>query len=189
MANQGWVNAPAVQQSAGTSFGTYTTAKTVIPATALHTIDANVLRIGTAFEILVRGGIGNLVTTPGTITFQVMLGSIVVFTTGGIQLNATAHTNLPFCLDILLTCRAIGSGTSANFMGQARVSGVMFTKTAGQTDGVNSGSVIVVPQTAPAVGTGFDSTVDNILDFWTAFSISDAANTIKIEQCVVKQLN
>lgn len=174
---------------AGSSFGTFTTAKTVIPATSLITLPANFFDIGKALRITVRGGIGTLVTTPGTITFQVMVGAVIAFTTGAIQLNATAHTNLPFKLSIDLICRAIGNSTSANLMGMADAIGVMFTNTAAQVDGVNSNTVKNVPATAPAVGTGFDSTIANILDFWAGFSISDAANTVKIETYTVESLN
>ena len=174
---------------AGTSFGTFTTAKTVIPATSLITLPANYFDIGKALEIDVWGGIGTLVTTPGTITFQCMVGAVIAFTTGAIQLNATAHTNLPFNLRIKLICRAIGNSTSANLMGMAVATGVMFTNTAGQTDGANSNTVKNVPATAPAVGTGFDSTTANILDFFAGFSISDAANTIRVESYTVSALN
>ncbi len=184
-----WVDAISIQGSAGSSFGTYTTSKTVIVPTALQIIRANTLNIGSAFRITAAGGIGTLVTTPGTITFETKIGSVVAFSTGAIQLNATAHTNIPFWLEILLTCRSIGSGTSATLMGQALAFGTMFTVTAGQTDGANTHAFKLAPATAPAVGTGFDSTIDNILDFWAGFSISDAANTVKIEQYVVERLN
>ena len=174
---------------AGTSFGTYTTAKTVIPPICLFQLPPNYLYVGKKLRITVRGGVGTLVTTPGTMAFQVMLGSIVVYTTGNIQLNATAHTNLPFTLVVDLTCRAIGSGTSANFMGMGTLNGIMFTLTAAQVDGVNSSATMQVPATAPATGTGFDSTIANTLDFFVGFSISNAANTIKVEDYYVEALN
>lgn len=189
MAIQGWVDALSVQESAGTSFGSFTTAKTVIPATALKIIRANELRIGSAFKIEVRGAISNIVTTPGTIVFQTMVGSVIAFTTGVIQLNATAHTLLPFRLDIDLTCRAIGSGTSALFMGQGEIAGKMFTRTAGTTDDGNNDTILMCPATTPAVGTGFDSTIDNILDLFAGFSINDAGNVVKIEQYRVLRYN
>jgi len=192
MSLQTWVETIVSHQSGGTSFGTYTTSKSVINPQALYTIPPGFMTIGKALEIDIMGGIGTLVTTPGTITFEVKLGptaNIVVFTTGTMQLNATAHTNLPFWVKILLTCRAVGSTTAANLMGQAWAMGTMFTVTAAQTDGVNSQTIMAAPKTAPAVGTGFDSTVANILDLWVGFSISDAANTIKIEQYTVKALN
>src|SRR5262249_1197037 len=110
-------------------------------------------------------------------------------TTGNIQLNATAHTLLPWWLDILLTVRALGSGTNANFMGMGRIQGVMFTLTAGQTDDANTPGIFSAPATSPAVGAGFDSTVCNVLDFWWGFSISSASNRVKTELYLVEALN
>ena len=189
MAVQTWQQTLVAQIAAGSSFGTFTTAKTVINPQALFVFPAGFFIIGKRLRITVYGGIGTLVTTPGTITFQVMIASVIAFTTGAIQLNATAHTNLPFQLQIDLTCRAVGNSTNANLMGQAVITSKVVTVTAAQTDGANTNSVIMVPATAPAVGTGFDSTIANILDFFAGFSISDAANTVKIEQYTVEELN
>lgn len=190
MALNSYSNLLTSQQAAGASFGTFTTAKTVINPQALLILPGNnFFYLGKSLRVHVRGGIGTLVTTPGTIVFQVMIGSVIAFTTGTIQLNATAHTNRPFWLDIDLTCRSVGNSTTATLMGQAMVAGAMFTNTAGQTDGVNTMSILMAPATAPAVGTGFDSTIANVLDFWAGFSISDAANTVKIEQYKVYEDN
>jgi len=73
-------------------------------------------------------------------------------------------------------------------MGMGEVAGVMFTATAGQTDGANTQTILQVPATAPAVGAGFDSTTDQILDFFAGFSISNAANNITVQQYIVKSL-
>ncbi len=186
---QSWSNLLVASTVAGSSFGSFTTAKTVIPTNALLTFPADFWEVGRVLEIDVWGSISNIVTTPGTITFQHKMGSVIAFTTGAIQLNATAHTNLPFRLTTTLTCRSVGSGTSATFMGMAQAVGKMFTNTAGQTDGANTDSVLMVPATAPAVGTGWDSTAAQQLDFFAGFSISDAANTIQIQQYLVKLLN
>ncbi len=185
---------------AGTSFGLFTTAKTVIPPICLFQFPPNYFYIGKVLRLCVTGGIGTVVTTPGTISFQVMIAAVIAWTSGAIQLNATAHTNLPFSLNLLLTCRAIGSGTAANILGQAVLTGVMFTGTATTVDawGTNVGftagakvsdAVINAPITAPAAGTGFDSTIANVLDFFVGFSISNAANTVKVEQYIVEALN
>jgi hypothetical protein len=189
MSLQSWQETLVAQQAAGTSFGTFTTAKSVINTQALYTLPPGFWVIGKTLRITAAGGIGTVVTTPGTIVFQVMIGGVIAFTTGTMQLNATAHTNLPFWLQIMLTCRAVGSGTAANAMGQAVAFGKQLTVTAAQVDGVNSNTILMAPATAPAVGTGFDSTIATILDFWCGFSISDAANTIKIEQYIVESLN
>ena len=121
MPKQSWTECLVNQIAAGTNFGTYTTAKTVINAQALYTLYPGYWTIGRQMRIGVQGSISNIVTTPGTITFQVMMGSIVAFTTGAIQMSTTAHTNLPFWLEIMLTCRAVGPSTSANLMGQAQI--------------------------------------------------------------------
>lgn len=184
-----WMETIVNQHAAGAAFNAFTAAKTVIKAQALAILRAGFFIPGKRLRITVQGGISNIVTTPGTIVFQVMLGANIVFTTGVIQLNAAAHTNLPFTLVIDLTCRAEGSATSANLMGQAVVTGVMFTNTAGQVDGVNTNTAKNVPATAPAVGAGFDSTIDNILDFFCGFSINDAGNQITVEQYTVEALN
>mgnify|MGYP003350510310 CR=1 FL=1 len=47
--------------------------------------------------------------------------------------------------------------------GLAMIAG-LFTRTAGTTDDANTDTTLMVPATAPAVGTGFDSTIDNVLD-------------------------
>src|SRR6266436_2141581 len=95
------------QRAAGTNFNTYTTAKTVINQNDLFQFPPNYFQIGKKLRITVAGGLSNIVTTPGTVALQVMLGSIVVFTTGNIQLNATAHVLLPFWLDVLLRCDSV----------------------------------------------------------------------------------
>lgn len=190
MPSQGWRQTLASQQAAGTLFATYTTAKSVINPQALVTVPAGFFQnVGQILRVQAWGAISNIVTTPGTITLQVMFGSVVVFTTAAIQLNATAHTTLPFRFDATLTLQAVGNSTTAKFMGMAEVAGVMFTATAGQVDGVNSQTVLQVPATAPAQGTGFDSTAAQTIDFWAGFSISNGGNGIQIAQYTVSSEN
>lgn len=173
----------------GTLFNTYTTAKSVIPPEGLVTLPQGYLNIGRRLHVSVQGAISNIVTTPGTITLQVMLGTIVVFTTGALQLNATAHTTIPFWFDAYLTVRAFGATTVGQMMGQGFVLGAMFTKTAGQVDAVNGESFLMAPNTAPALGTGYDATAAQTIDFWAGFSISNAGNGIQIQQYGVTSQN
>lgn len=192
MPTQGWNQTLVTQRTAGTLFTNYTTAKTVINQQDLYGFYANYFQLGSKLKIAIKGAISNIVTTPGTITFQVMLGSVVAFTTGAIQLNATAHTTLPFALDIDLTCQLTNTsvgGAVAKLFGLGVASGIMFTNTAGQTDGANSMTVMTVPTTAPALGTAFDSTVSQILDFWVGFSIANSGNGVRIDQYTVTAEN
>lgn len=176
------------QKSAGTNFATYTTAKTVINQTELVTLPPNYLTIGSTFRIKGCLALSNIVTTPGTMTVQVMMGSIVAFTSGALQLNATAHTTLPAQFEINLRCDSIGSGTTAKFLGTGTIAGIQPTLTAAQVDAVNTSGIFQMPVTVPAVGTGFDSTISNILDFWVGFSISNSGNGVTVQQYTVEQL-
>lgn len=189
MSTQTWQETLAVQRAAGTLLATYTTAKSVINPDGLYTLPANYLQVGRRLRVKARGGISNIVTTPGTMNFQVKIGSVAAFDTGAIQLNATAHTTLPFWLEIEMTVRAIGSGTAANLIGLAQVIGRMFTLTAGQVDDAQGMQTILAPATAPAVGTGFDSTIANIVDLWAGFSISNAGNGIQIAEYSLESLS
>lgn len=175
------------QRAVGTLFNTYTTAKTVLNATELVTLPANYLTVGTKLRFRVWGGLSNIVTTPGTVTFQIMMGTIVAWTSGAIQMSTTAHTLIPFKLDVDLRVDTIGSSTTAKFIGGGALNGIMFTVGAG-ADSTTVVGAFPVPATAPAVGTGFDSTIANILDFWTGFSISNAGNGVQLYDYCVEQL-
>ena len=177
------------QHVQGAALGAFTTAKSVINGQAQAPLDPAFWYPGKHLKIEVAGALSNIATTPGTINFQTKLGTlgspITAFDTTAIQLNATAHTLRPFELEIKLRCEFEGTGTTAKLFGSAKVFGTMFTKTAAQVDGVNTETMLVVPATAPVVGTGFDSTIVNTLDLWAGFSISDPANLVRIDQYLV----
>jgi hypothetical protein len=169
------------QKKAGTSLSNFTTAQSILVPEDLYTLPANALRVGSKLRVRAAGGLSNIVTTPGTITLTFKLGAVAVWSSGAIQMNATAHTLLPWWLDLDMHVRAEGSGTSANILAMGKLCGIQFTLTAGQTDPANTPGAYMVPATAPAVGTGFDSTVANLCDFHAAFSIANAGNAIQLQ--------
>lgn len=188
MSLQSWQETLVALNAAGTALNTFTTAVTILPGQALITLPANYFQVGRALRITAAGSLSNIVTTPGTVHFQVKLGSVVAFTTGNLQLSTDAHTTLPFWLQVLLTCRAVGASTSANLMGQ----GVIFSQCLARTavaDDTYSMATLLAPATAPAVGTGFDSTAANELNLFCGFSISDVGNQVQLQQYVVESLN
>lgn len=192
MSKQSWIETLATQDAVGTLFNTYTTAKSVINPAALWAMPVNYLTPGKKFRIRIVGAVSNIVTTPGLMNFQVKMGptaNIVVFDTGNIQLNASVHVTLPFWLDLELTVRSVGSGTAATIMGQGQITGKMFTTTAGQTDSAQDMPTLMVPAGIPAVGTGFDSTVANLVDIWAGFTINAAGNGVQIHQYSFESLN
>lgn len=177
----------ASQTAAGTLFNTYTTAKSVINVTELVPMPGNYLKVGAKFRIRAMFGLSNIVTTPGTVTFQVMMGSVAVWSSGAVQMTTTANTLAPVELEVNLRLDTAGSGTTAKFMATGKVIGLNLTIGSGANPTVTD-TAIVLPVTAPAVGTGFDSTVSEILDFWTGFSISNAGNGIQLYDYTVEQL-
>lgn len=176
------------QQAAGTLFNTFTTAKSVLNATELYTFPANTLRVGSKLRIRAMFGLSNIVTTPGTVVWQVMMGSVVAWTSGNVQMSTTANTLAPVELEINLRLDSAGSGTAAKFMGVGKVIGINPQLGAGAANGAVTDSAITLPTTAPAVGTGWDSTVAETLDFWTGFSISNAGNGIQLYDYAVEML-
>lgn len=166
----------------GTLFNTFTAAKRIINDEDAINIPGNFLKLGTRLKIKMKGAISNIVTTPGNIFFQVMMGTsnIIAFTTGNMALSATAHTLAPFKLDIDLRVDSIGVTTSAKFLGMSEFGSIVLT---------NTDSVIQLPTTAPAVGTGFDSVAaaGNVFDLFAGFSISNAGNGVQLYDYEVLQ--
>lgn len=147
-------------------------------------------RAGKAVLIKAAGQLGNIVTTPGTLTLDVRMGptsNIIVFNGGAMQLSSTAHTALPFVLEILLTCRAVGGSTVANLMGQGVMTAQALSLTA-VADSTTTPATLLLPNTSPAVGTGFDSTVAMTVDLFGTFSFNNA-NAITVQQYALYELN
>src|SRR5260221_4927758 len=188
MASQSWGQLIANIPVAGTQYNTFTTAKSMLTSatateasTGFVTLGPGFFQRGALLVIDFVAAISNRVTGPDTFTIQVMIGAVIAFTTGAITLTTTAHTNIPLRGHIELSCRTVGNGTLAALMGIAVLTGQMIQQ--GGTAGADSATLsntIIMPNTAPAVGTGFDSTVSNTLDFWVAQSVSNAGNGFQI---------
>lgn len=188
-----WGQVVATIPKAGTLYNTYTTAKSMLTsatATAasagLATLPAGFFQRGGVLEIDFEAGISNRVTGPDTFTIQVMVGAVIAFTTGAINLTTTAHTTIPCKGNIRLTCDEVGNGTLCQLRGQATLWGQMIAMAASLADGVANTGWAMAPNTAPALGTGFDSTVVNTLDFFVAQSVSNAGNGFQLQQYVAK---
>ena len=193
MGNQGWAECVSSAQVAGPNLVSFTTAVSLLPTPARHTIPGDDWFLGKAIRIRAAGRISNVVTAQPTFTFEFRLGptsNIVAWTSGAILTSTTAHTTVPWWLDIMLTCRALGSGTAGNMMGQGQAMSRAFIDTGATADLVTGGHPgLMVPETTPAVGTGFDTNISNITDLFCACSVSNAANAIQLEQYHLEILN
>ena len=192
MASQSWSQVVASMPIQGSLYNTFTTSQSLLSTTAseasqaLCILPSGFFRRNGRLKITAEFGLSNIVTTPGTLTLNVKLGSITAFTTGAINMTTTANTLLPVRCEINLTCQKEGNGTTAQLMGQAFLLGQNVAMASGLANGLANTGWAAGPATSPALGTGFDSTIANTLDFQAAFSISNAGNGIQLAQYLVE---
>ena len=162
-------------------------------ASAIHTgaritLPNNFWSIGKMMKLTAAGRISCAVTTPGTARWDVRTGptgAIIAFDGGALNLNVVAKTTVPFFLEIILTCRAIGSGTLANLMGIGRF--VSEAVIGSPLPSVGANGSLIMPVGTPAVGAGFDSTAANVIDLF--FTQTVATGSLTVHQYSVEILN
>lgn len=151
-------------------------ATSLLPGAAKYTMGTGFLFFaGQELCVEAAGRATTAASTPGTYTFDVRFGSVIVATTQAVSL-ATSQTNVTWRIKMNLTVRAIGSGTSANVLFTGELFGAAFT-----------GSPIMLPASAPATGTGFDSSAAQQVDFF--LTPSAATNSCTLHQFRLFSLN
>lgn len=193
---EGYWRTLASIEKQGTLYNTYTTAKSMLTsatavtgvADAAITLPPGFFYPGKTLHIFGVAGISNRVTGPDTFTPDIRVGAVVAFNGGAINLTTTAHTTIPAWFDFLLTCDTAGNGTLAKLRGQSKWSGQMIAQLASAADNAGGTGKAMAPNTAPALGTGFDSTVANVLDFFVAQSVSNAGNGFQLWEYTVADL-
>ena len=160
------------------------TATSIMPVSALAVIPGGALQVGSVIKVTVRGRISTVVTTPGTLTFDMRLGSVIVSAFGAIALNIVAQVNAQFQCEFIAVVRTVGSVTTAN----ALCTGNFVSRAVINSPAAGSGGAgeAVLPETAPAVGTGFDSTASQIVNVFATWSVASASNSIQIHQAFVE---
>jgi len=189
MSFQSWQETLIVAKSDGTALTASVTATSILPAAARCTIPAGFMQPGKTVRLTARGRVSNIVTTPGTLTLDVRMGptsNIIVWNGGAMALNIVAKTNVTWDFDVLLTCRAEGSGTSANLMGIGQFTSESVIGSPLPSAG--GAGTLLLPSSAPAVGTGFDSTVAMVVDLFATWSLNNA-NSIQVHQYMLEALN
>lgn len=153
-------------------------ATSALPTAAKFLLPANVLAIGSKLKVEAAGKVSSVITTPGTMRFDLRLGGIVVFDGLAVLLDtAAAHTNVGWMLELWLTCRSIGGVTAATFVGHGKL-----TCEAIKGSGTMPlGSLVAnLPwNSTPAVGTGFDSTVANVVDLFFTQTVATGSLTLQ----------
>lgn len=150
-----------------------------IPTANRIVLPNNFFYIGRAIKVVMNGRISCAVTTPGTARFDICMGSAgttVVFDTLALNLNIVAKTTVPWSLEVLLVCRAVGTGTSTTFfpLGQ-------FTSEAligSPLPAAGSNGSLLVPVGTPAVGAGMDNTAASALDVFFTQTVATGSMTV-----------
>jgi len=133
-------------------------------------------RRGKVIAFQFSGRISTLVTTPGTLALALRIGTVDVFTSGLMTLNAVAQSNVHWRLAGELICRAAGSSTTLFPKGCQFRSHAVIGSPAPAAGG--AGTHMLPYNAAPAVGAGFDFTADQKVDLLATWSVANASNSI-----------
>lgn len=168
-----------IAQADGTAITNSTVQASIIPAENKWIFPAGWLQDQKVKKLKIKafGRISNVVTTPGTLLFEVRMGptsNIAVFAPAAFNLNTTAKTNVLWQLEIDMWLRTMGAGTAAAFM-----SAGSFTSESVVGAAAGVAAEVKLPASAPAVGTGFDSSVANVFDLQAKFSVNTATTSIQ----------
>lgn len=149
-------------------------AKTPFPPGFFSKIGNQGLLVFAAGRVSVSGSALNL-------TIKLKLGSVVIADSGTMAMTTTASkTNVSWLAWWLMTIRAVGGGTLATMMSQ----GAFTSEAAGATSVVGEAKTILMPQSAPAVSSGFDDTAAQALDLLATWGTNSASNSITCHQFV-----
>jgi hypothetical protein len=184
MSLQTWQETLTQAQVAGTAISASTTQASIIPAATKLVLPANFFRVGTMLKINAWGQVSNVVTTPGTLLFQLMFGGVANYNAAAaaMALNTTAKTNVPWMLELVGTCRA--DGATGNIMWQGQ-----WTSESAVGSAVGVAGSMFIPASAPAVGANFDTAASQQLDLQAKFSVATAGTALTLMQYMVQSLN
>lgn len=153
------------QETNGAPVSNSTTPTSLLPLAAKYTLAQNFFILGRELRLRAAGRVSTDASTPGTVTFDVRFGSIVVFTAGASPTLSASQDIVTWTLDIDLTCRIIGA--AATVLG----TGTLVTQAL-------TTSIVALPATAPAAGTVFDSTGVATVDLFATWSALGSGNSI-----------
>ena len=160
-------------------------AASCVPTYFPTTLPAGYWQIGRIWRVTLTGRISVAVTTPGTLRWDVRLGGVVAADTLAVLGNIVAKTNVGYYLEGMMTCRAVGSGTSANCLTQWLLTTEAIINTAVPTTGPGGGYALPW-NSAPAVGTGFNSQSALTLDIF--FTQTVATGSMTVHQALIEQM-
>lgn len=163
--NLGFWDTPITGQIDGPTL-TAAAAASYVPVGGLKTLQANFFDVpGKQLIVEAWGRISTVITTPGTIRYDVRFGGTVVFDSLAVLGDTViAHTTVGWYLKIAMTARSPVPGPSATLHGQ----GIWVCEAVLGTPGAapsKCAAITILPwNSAPAVGTAFNSQVSQQVD-------------------------
>lgn len=168
-----WNGTLITQQAAGTALSNTTTATSLLNGQAKFTLPAQFIdTAGAKLRIKASGRMSTAASTPGTFTFDVRFGSVVVFNGGASGTLATSASNVTWDLEINIYALTVGASTSATMYGSGRLLTAALSATT---------PIMLLPTSSPGAGTGFDSTAAAIVDLFGTWSVASASNSIRCD--------
>lgn len=154
-------------------------AASCIPVASRLILPNNYWTIGKKWKVKMQGRISCAVTTPGTARIDFRTGpsgTIIAHDSGALNLNVVAKTTVPWEYELELVCRAVGNGTSTQLFGIGKFTSEALVGAPANSAGGNG--VLMCPVGAPAVGTGFDNTAANAVDFFFTQTVATGSFTL-----------
>lgn len=174
----------AASSADGAALTNTLTATSILHGSGIPTLSGGNLQIGSLIKAMLRGRISTLVTGPGTLTFDLRLGSVITSAFGAIALNVNAQTNATFELEILARIVSLGGINAATALCTARFASRAVIGS--PVVGAGGAGVLMLPDAGAAVGTGFDSSAAQAINVFAAWSIASASNSIQVHQSLVE---
>lgn len=165
-----------------TQLASSTSETIIVPDT---TIPANFFTLGATLRGKIRGVCSNIVTTPGTLTYRVRMGTTTLSATAVIAsralgLDTTAQTNAPFTMDFEIVCRSVGASGTALFSAEVR-----------QFNQLASSAANLLPILMPVSGQAaqtVNTTVANILSVSGQFTVSGATTNLTANEYILESV-
>lgn len=177
-----WGATLVTAQGDGNALSNTTTATSLLTGNAAHakwTLPKNFLStIGQKLRVIAHGRISTLVTSPGTLSLEVRFGTTTaIFAGGAMTLNTVAQTNTPWIFEADLTLKVVGA--SAQFFGFGKWTS--HAVIGSQAIGTGPAGCQILPyNAAPALGTAFDATAEQLVEFYATWGTASASNSIQL---------
>lgn len=187
MSSQSWGQLIASIPTAGVLMNTFTSAQSILTTGSQLTASSGFVTLPPGFfmergELQLYALVNTSWASGNTMIWTVKVGSVAAFVSGTLKVTTTGGTLEPQVINLTLSCQSTGNGTNAKLIGGGSTVGRMIVPpggTAGANYAAPSG-VSPLQEASAALGTGFDSTVANTLDFHITMGTSSASNGVQL---------